>query len=78
MKNEFSDGADRLPLSIYIWFAINFILALAPGIHMFVNDHPGDLFGLPGSIVYFLGVGVSITASVVAAYFAESVKFGNA
>lgn len=60
--------------AITIWFGINTVIALAPPIYWYANSLSTPVFGLPASLVYFLAVSLSITASILAAYHDEARK----
>ena len=53
---------------IWIWFAFDALLALFPPVYWIGGQPKPIVFGLPCSIVYFSGVCIFITASLIAAY----------
>lgn len=57
---------------IAAWFAIDAVVALAPPIYWAADGDMTPILGLPAAVLYFVAVAVCITASIVAAYAAES------
>lgn len=62
--------SSRSPV-INFWFIFNAIVALAPPIYWAASSAP-PMLGFPATLVYFLAVNVSLTASIVAAYLSDS------
>ena len=60
------------PVWVRLWFAIDALAALLPPIHWWLTDHAAFVLGWPVSLVYFLALALCISASIVAAYVAES------
>lgn len=54
-----------------LWFVANVALALAPPLHWMVEAHETPVLGLPASLFYFLGLGLSIMCSLIYAYWQE-------
>lgn len=71
-----SDGngikSSKLPMWIVYWFILDAILALAPPLHWAVDGQTTLLMGVPVVIIYFVAVGICITASLIAAYLSEA------
>ncbi len=63
----------RLPLPIRIWFVLDIALALLLPIHWWLGVAE-PLFGLPRVLVYLWGTMLFVSASVVAAYFADPTR----
>lgn len=53
---------------VWIWFALDAVLALCPPIYCLAGQPRPKIFGLPCSIVYFGTLGMFITGSLLAAY----------
>jgi hypothetical protein len=53
---------------IWIWFALDAFLALFPPVYWVAAQPKPKIFGFSCSIVYFVGLGIFITASLLAAY----------
>ncbi|OWJ58647.1 hypothetical protein [Inquilinus limosus] len=60
----------RLPIIIYLWFALDLLLALFPPLHWAAGGN-ATVLGAPAILVYLFGTSVFIAASVVAAYFSD-------
>jgi len=58
------------PRSVYIWiwFALDAFVALFPPVYWIAAQPKPNIFGFPCSIIYFEGLGIFITASLLAAY----------
>ena len=58
------------PRSVYIWiwFALDAFLALFPPVYWIAAQPQPNILGFPCSIIYFGGLGICITASLLAAY----------
>src|SRR6266436_652951 len=58
------------PRSVYIWiwFAFDAFLALFPPVYWVAAQSKPKIFGFSCSIVYFIALGIVITASLLAAY----------
>ena len=52
------------------WFTLNIILALCPPIY-WALDNSINILGLPMTLFYFLVVCISISSSIVYAYFCD-------
>ncbi len=57
---------------ISAWFALDAVVALAPPLYWAVDGNTKPILGLPAPVFYFVAVAIFITASIVAAYLAES------
>lgn len=57
---------------ITAWFMIDAVVALAPPIYWAANGEMTPILGLPAAVFYFIAVAVCITASIIAAYWAEA------
>jgi hypothetical protein len=55
-------------------FLLDGVLAMFPPVYWAVNEVDGTVLGLPFSVLYFLVVGVLITASVMALYLVEEIR----
>lgn len=58
-KNMYQVGA---------WFLFNTFIALYPPLYWAVGKNGGLVLGLPASLIYFMGVSISITLSILYAY----------
>jgi hypothetical protein len=56
-------------LYIWIWFALDAFIALFPPVYWVAGQPIPGIFGLPSSIVYFVALGIVITASLLMAYW---------
>ncbi len=56
---------------IAVWFIADILLGLLPPLYWAASGPTPPIFGLPLSVVYFLLVGVFISASVVVAFTME-------
>jgi hypothetical protein len=54
---------------IWIWFALDAFLALFPPVYWVAAQPKPKILGFPCSIVYFVGLGILVTASLLAAYW---------
>lgn len=52
------------------WFTLNTVLALCPPLYWALNGS-SEVVGLPMTLFYFLAVCLSISASIVYAYFRD-------
>lgn len=59
---------------VRLWFLFNAAIALAPPIYWLADNHKAPILGMPATLFYFLIVCVSITASILYAYWEESSK----
>lgn len=57
---------------ITAWFLLDAVVALAPPIYWAANGEMTPILGLPAAVFYFVAVAVCITASIIAAYWAEA------
>jgi hypothetical protein len=64
-----SDVASRRSSFVSAWFVLDAILALFPPIYWAAGGAKPIVLGLPCSVVYFIGTGIVITASLAAAYW---------
>ena len=62
-----------LPLLIRLWFLADAVLALTPQLHHLASDG-APILGVPRVLAYLFGVSAFISASVVAAYFADPAR----
>lgn len=53
------------------WFLLDIILGLFPPVYWAASGSSPHILGLPLSVFYFAGVGLFISASLVAAYFLD-------
>lgn len=72
MADEVTADPGRHASWIIAWFALDAVVALAPPLYWAVDGNRASLLGLPTAVLYFVAVAVFITASIVAAYLAES------
>jgi hypothetical protein len=58
---------------VRIWFAANALLALLPPLYWAADAHrEATMLGMPVTLFYFLAISISITASILYAYWEES------
>jgi putative effector of murein hydrolase len=60
------------PRWITAWFIADAVVALAPPLYWAFDGDRTEVLGVPASVLYFVAVATCITASIVAAYVAES------
>lgn len=56
------------------WFLANAVIALLPQLHWAAGGYEKLVFGQSATLVYFLFVSFSITASLIYAYWEESAR----
>lgn len=61
---------------VSIWFLMNLFISLYPPLYWNVGSSHTLLFGLPITLIYFLSICVSITLSILYAYWEESTREG--
>ncbi|HWU35609.1 MAG TPA: hypothetical protein VN023_10290 [Methylovorus sp.] len=54
------------------WFLLNVFVALFPPLHWAVSEHHAELLGLPATFVYFTAVSLSITLSILYAFWQDA------
>ena len=59
-----------------IWFLINLFLSLYPPLYWHVGASQQLVFGLPLAFVYFIAIAISITLSILYAYWEEAASEG--
>ena len=57
---------------IKAWFLINLFVSLYPPLYWEIGSSPKLLFGLPIAFIYFISIGISITLSILYAYWEEA------
>lgn len=57
-----------------IWFLIDIVLALTPSIYWAADRYKVPILGMPATLFYFLVVCLSVTGSILYAYWEESSK----
>jgi hypothetical protein len=58
---------------VRVWFAANVLLALCPPLYWAADAHrEAAVWGMPVTLFYFLVISISITASILYAYWEES------
>ncbi len=57
--------------AVRAWFALNALVALLPPLHWAVGSSTLTVLGLPVSLLYFVGVSLSLTLNIVYAYWQE-------
>jgi len=58
---------------VKIWFVIDIVIALAPQLYWAANTYKASsILGLPVPLIYFLTVSISITASILYAYWVDA------
>lgn len=72
MRDDFRVEPSRHPRWVIGWFILDAIVALAPPLYWLADGAATPILGLPGAVFYFVAVGVFISASILAAYWAES------
>lgn len=60
------------PRWVTAWFIIDAIVALAPPLYWAVDGNSAPLLGVPTAVLYFIAVATCITASIIAAFWAEA------
>ncbi len=51
------------------WFVLDAIVTLFPPLYWLAGGPRPTLLGLPCSVIYFIGAGIFVTASLLAAYW---------
>ncbi len=59
---------------VRIWFLLNVFVSLYPPLYWAAGAYQQMVLGLPASLVYFSGVSISITCSILFAYWQEAVS----
>ena len=54
------------------WFLLNVIISLYPPLYWAASEYKGSIIGLPASFIYFLVASISITTSILYAYWQDS------
>jgi membrane protein YdbS with pleckstrin-like domain len=54
------------------WFLSNAVIALLPNIYWAADQYQAAILGMPATLFYFLFVSLSITGSILYAYWSES------
>lgn len=57
---------------VRLWFVSNAVIALAPPIYWSADNYKSLILGIPATLFYFLAVCLSITGSILYAYWQES------
>lgn len=57
---------------VRLWFVSNAVIALAPPIYWSADNYKTPILGMPATLFYFLTVCMSITGSILYAYWEES------
>lgn len=57
---------------VRLWFVSNAVIALAPPIYWAADNYKAPILGIPATLFYFLVVCLSITGSILYAYWEES------
>lgn len=63
-------------LIVRIWFLLNLFFSLYPPLYWQVGAIQKQLFGLPLAFVYFIAIAISITLSILYAYWEEAAREG--
>lgn len=58
----------KIKYRVGVWFLLNTIAALYPPLYWAAGKTTGPVLGMPVSLVYFLGISLSITLSILYAY----------
>lgn len=72
MSDRRRDHATRHRRWIGAWFALDAFVALFPPLYWAVDGDRAPFLGVPAALAYFVAVATCITASIVAAYWAEA------
>lgn len=72
MSEDGSTGSGEHASWIIVWFVLDATVALTPPLYWAVDGLRAFVLGIPVVLLYFIGVAVFITASIVAAYIAEA------
>ncbi|MGP1718069.1 MAG: hypothetical protein ACTS9Y_12895 [Methylophilus sp.] len=59
-----------------VWFLINLFFSLYPPLYWEVGSSQKIVFGLPLSFIYFAAIAISITLSILYAYWEEASREG--
>ena len=54
------------------WFLINLFVCLYPPLYWAVGKSQAFVLGLPASFIYFMSISISVTLSILYAYWEES------
>jgi hypothetical protein len=57
---------------VRLWFVANVLLALIPPLHWEIARYERLVLGLPATLFYFLLLSLSITGSIIYAYWKDS------
>lgn len=60
------------PRWVTAWFVIDAVVALAPPLYWAVDGDRTPILGVPAAVFYFVAVAICITASIIAAFWAEA------
>jgi putative effector of murein hydrolase len=70
-KHDTADAGEHASW-IIAWFIFDAIVALAPPLYWIAGSLKTSVLGIPVALLYFVGVAVFITASIVVAYVSEA------
>ena len=56
------------------WFLLNAFVALYPPLYWAASEHHELILGLPATFVYFTGVSLSITLSILYAWWQDAIS----
>lgn len=65
------EAIPRRPFLISVWFLMDAVLCLFPPIYWIAGGPRPVILGFPCSVVYYIGMGVFITASLLVAYWSD-------
>lgn len=54
------------------WFLINLLVCLYPPLYWAAGKSQAYVLGLPASLIYFMSISISVTLSILYAYWEES------
>lgn len=57
---------------VRLWFVLDAVIALAPPLYWSADNYRAPILGMPATLFYFLIVCLTITGSILYAYWEES------